>query len=91
MASTTVVALVLPVIFGLSGWRAVAIACATAHIASWSGFWNSGCRLIRCTTMGAINRFTLAIAPSIGGVFGHLLMEFLRGKVLKIGWRQWNG
>jgi len=47
----------------------VAIACAVARIALWSGFWNSDRRLIRCTTMGAIDRFSLAIVDNICRLF----------------------
>ena len=61
----------------------MAIACAVARIALWSGFLNSDYHLIRCTTMGAIlvprhfvnDRSTLAIARSKGTLFGDLQRE----------------
>lgn len=53
----------------------VATACAVAFIVLWSGFWNSSYCLIRCTTMGAISRFTSATLLIKGKASGHLQME----------------
>jgi len=51
----------------------MAIACAVARIALWSGFWNSDRRLARCSTMGAIDLSTLIMVLSTSERFRHSL------------------